>query len=268
MLINVTVGMGLSIVAGVLVMWSIIVPSSPFFFHALLISFLLMGLVGSFWWRRQSAGGWPLGGIAITETLVLFLVLFTTLASHGERGEWSLGLLTTLMPNRSHGEWREWSLGLLGGYVVISPLIALGIYIGGRIGYLLLDRILVSRSPSSYRNVITGILVSVLLGVGSVLGLKFWGRDAGLGLMIPPVIGLLMGFAGSLWWRRERERWSLFLIVLIEIVLLLLVLIACGAMVIIGAVLTALAYAAIFIYAGARLGYWLRDPWPDGSERA
>ncbi len=211
------------------------------------------------------------GGIAITETLVLFLVLFTTLASHGERGEWSLGLLTTLMPNRSHGEWREWSLGLLGGYVVISPLIALGIYIGGRIGYWLLDRILVSRSPSSYRNVIIGILVSALLGVGMVLLMKWLGGgniSSVSSLAVPPVIGLLMGFVGSLWWRRERERWSLFLIVLIEIVLLLLVLIACGAMVIIGAVLTALAYAAIFIYAGARLGYLLRDPWPDGSERA
>ncbi len=116
---------------------------------------------------------------------------------------------------------------------------------------------------SSYRNIITGILISSLLGVvvvGLMQILGFSGLDhLGIVALLPVVLGLVMGFLGSIWWRRERERWPLLLIVLIEAILLLSVCILCGTISFIGFVLIALGFTSIFIYTGARLGYSILD---------
>jgi len=121
-LIDIALGMGGSIVAGVVVvilwrMQNIVRLGSSF--YALLIP-LAMGVAGSFWWRRQLAGGWPLWKVAIVETLAIFLVLFAIIA-----------------PNMSRSEW---GMVVLGFYIMVSPLIALSLYIGARLGSWLLDR--------------------------------------------------------------------------------------------------------------------------------
>jgi len=121
-LLDIAVGIGVSIFAGVMVtaFWSLQSLSrlgSPFYCFPIP---LVMGLAGAFWWRRQWEGGWPLWGIVIAETIVIPLLFLLILLPFGWLNE-PTGIMLMI-------------------YIMVSPLMVIGMYIGARFGFWLLNR--------------------------------------------------------------------------------------------------------------------------------